>query len=362
MSTRILIFTVSDPSDWRNVYFASGSADRLLAEVAKLGEVTVASFGTPPAEVLRLAREHDILVSSPAPTLPEELARDPGRLRYVSCLHGGVRGIISRTHLEAGLQVTNWGDSPGYGLAFLSMTLLLAVLRELPAQIAHVRQGGWRLDGSWPDSLRLWGGQAEGLRVGIYGMGYAGRRFVPMGKGLGLSMGGYDPYVPAANWPEGVRRVAGLAELFTDIEALVICAALTEETRNSVTRDLLARLPDGGIVINTARGAIIEQDALFAELLAGRLRAGLDVLEPDGLPARASGAAAAQLRADRPYRAPQPFQPAGLRAERAVCSGQHPPLHRRPAAAVGGGHGPIRSDDLMGARNSPRRRATEEGT
>ena len=69
-----------------------------------------------------------------------------------------------------------------------------------------------------------------------------------------------------------------------DRHGLVVLAALTEETRGTVTADLLARLPNGGIVVNVARGAIMAQDALFAELMSGRLRAGLDVLEPDYLP------------------------------------------------------------------------------
>ncbi len=281
MKLRILVFRVSDPKDWRNVYFTSGSADRFLTELKALGEVTVAPFETEPKECLRLAREHDILVSTPASALPEALARDPGRLQYICCLHGGVRGLVSRDLLQAGIKVTNWGDHPGHGLAYLSMTLLLALLRELPAQIEEVRQGRWRLDESCPVRERVWGGQAEGLRVGIYGLGFAGRSFVPMAQGMGFILSGYDPY--AEPWPDGVRRVASLPELFEGMEALVICAALTEETRSSVTRDLLTRLPDGGIVINTARGAIVEQEALFAGLLSGRLRAGLDVLEPEFL-------------------------------------------------------------------------------
>ncbi len=281
MKPSILVFRVSDPKDWRNVYFASGAADRFLAALQELGEVTVAPFETAPADCLRLARAHDILVSSPAPPLPVALAQDTGRLKYICCLHGGVRGLVEREHLQAGLTVTNWGDFPGHGLACLSMTLLLALLRELPAQIEAVRQGRWRLDGDCPVGSRVWGGQAAGLRVGIYGLGFAGCCFVPMAQGMGFILSGFDPY--AEPWPDGVRRVSSLPELFESIDALVICAALTAETRNSVTRELLASLPDGGIVINTARGGILDQEALFAELLSGRLRAGLDVLEPEFL-------------------------------------------------------------------------------
>ena len=64
----------------------------------------------------------------------------------------------------------------------------------------------------------------------------------------------------------------------------MIHAGLSDETTGSVRAEHFAQLPDDGVVINTARGAILDQDALFAELSSGRLRAGLDVLEPDYLP------------------------------------------------------------------------------
>jgi len=72
--------------------------------------------------------------------------------------------------------------------------------------------------------------------------------------------------------------------LFAASQAVVIHAGLTAETRASVTAERLAVLPDHGVVINTVRGGIVDQEALFAELRSGRLRAGLDVLEPDRLP------------------------------------------------------------------------------
>ncbi len=92
----------------------------------------------------------------------------------------------------------------------------------------------------------------------------------------------FDPY--AASLPEGCERAGSLDELFGRCEAIVIHAALSEETRGSVTAERLARLPDRAVLVNTARGAIVDQEALFAELASGRLRAGLDVLEPDRLP------------------------------------------------------------------------------
>lgn len=281
-STRALIFTAgNEPWEWRNVYLASGNPDRFIAALRAITEVTVAPASTPEPEALRLIRDHDILVSYAAPMKAESLEADRGRLRYICCLHGGVRGLVSPALLRSGLKVTNWGDHPGHGLAYLSMTMLLALLRDLPAQIQEVRAKRWRLDANCPCLDRVWGGLPEGLRVGVYGLGFAGRAFLPMARGMGFVLSGYDPY--ATPWPADVRRAGSLGELCTGIDALVICAAHTEETYRSVSRALLARLPDGGLVINTARGEIVDQDALFAELMQGRLRAGLDVLDPDHL-------------------------------------------------------------------------------
>jgi len=87
----------------------------------------------------------------------------------------------------------------------------------------------------------------------------------------------FDPYV--ADLPEGCMRVDSLRELFAASSIIVVHAGQSDETRGTVSKEMLALLPDGGIVINTARGGIIDQDALFAELATGRLRAGLDVLD-----------------------------------------------------------------------------------
>ena len=91
-------------------------------------------------------------------------------------------------------------------------------------------------------------------------------------------------------WPDphpipttGCERSDSLEALVAASEVLVIHAGLSDETRGAVGAGQLATLPDGGVVINTARGAILDQEALFAELASGRLRAGLDVLEPDTL-------------------------------------------------------------------------------
>lgn len=225
-----------------------------------------------------LARQHDIgLAGWNAAMFPALLAADPGRLRYICNITGELRRFVPIELVEAGIAVTNWGDYPAEGVAEGALTLLLAVLKDLHDQILHVRGGGWKMD------MHVHGGSLEDITLGVYGCGVIGRRFIEMVAPFRCRILVFDPY--AAELPPRCERAQTLDQLFSESRAVVIHAALNDQTRKSVTAAHLARLPRGGVVINTARGGIIDQDALFAELQSGRLRAGLDVLEPDELAA-----------------------------------------------------------------------------
>lgn len=208
--------------------------------------------------------------------VPASLAHERGRLGYICHVTGGMRDVIPLELIEAGIPVTNWGDAPANGVAEGAMTLLLATMKDLHHQIENVRDGSWEMD------MRFHGGSLEGRNVGVYGFGVIARRFVELLRPFGAVIRVFDPYVGELDGD--LVQVASLEELFERSEIIVIHAGLTEETRGAVTGALLAKLPRHGIVINTARGGIIDQEALFRELENGRLRAGLDVLEPDWLP------------------------------------------------------------------------------
>ncbi len=229
-----------------------------------------------------LLRDHDIaIVGWDTRGLPEALAEDPGRLSLVACYSGTIRPFVPRSIVASGLTVTNWGDLPAPYVAEAAMTHLLSALHQLPAAVHTTREGQWGIDITRNGSLL-------DLAVGIYGMGVIGRRFVELLAPFGARIAAFDPYVDEL--PDGVKRVDSLNDLCDWADALVIHAGLSDETEASLTAQHLARLGDGAIVVNTARGAIVDQDALFAEAISGRLRVGVDVLEPD------------QLAADHPVR------------------------------------------------------------
>lgn len=251
--------------------------DEFVAALAALGELTMRERTGPLADedVTSLVRAHDVaIVGWDSYGLPATLADDPGELRYVCSYSGTIRHTVPRQLIEAGITVSNWGPLAGDGVAEGAMALLLAGLKELPRFGGAQRGGEWGIDGDRIGNLR-------GLRVGIYGLGYVGCRFVDLLRPFGARMMGFDPYV--AEFPDGVDRADSLLELCDFAEALVVHAGLSAETRSTIGRECLARLVDGAMVVNTARGEIFDQGALFAELASGRIRAGLDVLDPDRL-------------------------------------------------------------------------------
>jgi len=251
--------------------------DAFRDALAGQGELTLLDDGAAlsDADFAAQVRAHDVaIVGWDARPLPASLARDPGKLRFVCCYSGTIRTLVPKALVESGLAVSNWGDHPANGVAEAAMTLLLAVLKEIPRSIDVARANQWGVG-------RTRRGTLAGTHVGIYGCGIIGRRFIELLRPFGAHIRAFDPY--AESLPEGCERVDSLAALVAASEGLVVHAGLSDETRGAIRAEHFAQLPDGGVVINTARGAILDEQALFAELSSGRLRAGLDVLEQDYL-------------------------------------------------------------------------------
>ena len=254
--------------------------NRFCDSLREFGMLEVRSHGSKLSdpEAAEILRRCDVVLTGwGARPLPLELAHSPGCVRYICHVTGTLHGLVDPAFLGTGIPVTNWGDSPADSVAESALCLLLACLKNLPDHILTRRSGAW-----WPPS-RLQTGTLQGLRIGLYGYGAIGRRFHELLRPFRPFLSFIDPHVEEA--PQDIRRLHSLRELFLSSDAVCVHAALTPLTRRSITAELLALLPDHAVLINTARGDLIDQEALFRELESGRLRAGLDVLaEPDILP------------------------------------------------------------------------------
>lgn len=265
-----LAMDVPQPAIWNELF---------IKELRALGELTIVTNARalPAAKVADLIRDCDVALSGwDSAAIPGELAAQPGKLKYACHITGALRDYIPLSLIEAGILVTNWGNAPANDLAEGALALLMAVMKDLHRHILRQRGLNAALDNSPA------GGGLDGTAVGIYGLGVIGRRFLELLRPFNPVIRIYDPF--AAEMPPDCIRAETLEELFEKSRVVVIHAGLTDTTRHSVTAELLARLPDQGILINTARGGIVNHEALTREVRAGRLRAGLDVTEPEPLP------------------------------------------------------------------------------
>lgn len=159
--------------------------------------------------------------------------------------------------------------------AELALTLMLASLRGVDAAVRHEGTGTW-------DSRR-WPGLAD-RKVLLVGVGGIGReiaaRLLPFD--VELTRVGSTARTDEHGTVHGTADLVRLAE---QAEVLVVITPLTEQTKHLIDARVLAALPDGALVVNVARGAVVDSAALTAEVVSGRLKAALDVFEPEPMPA-----------------------------------------------------------------------------
>ena len=186
-----------------------------------------------------------------------------------------------------GIMVTNTPDVLSDATAEIAMLLMLGAARHAVPADRLVRSGNWT---SWSPAFMV-GTQVSGARVGIVGMGRVGRAFARMARGFGMDIHYYNRTRLSPEDEAGATYHDSLDDLLPLSDFLSLHCPATPETTNLLNADTLAQLPKGAIVVNTARGALVDEAALIAVLDSGHIAAaGLDcfVTEPGGNPAFAA--------------------------------------------------------------------------
>ena len=168
-----------------------------------------------------------------------------------------------------GIAVTNTPGVVSAATADLTMALILAARRRIVEGDARVRRGEWT--GSWADGFLA--EELSGSTLGIIGLGGIGQAVARRARGFDLRV----LYTQRTRVETDLGEFRELDALLAGSDIVTVHAPLTPETRGLLDARRLALLPDGASLVNTARGEIIDEAALTAELVSGRLRAGLDV-------------------------------------------------------------------------------------
>jgi glyoxylate reductase len=189
-------------------------------------------------------------------------------LRIVANYGAGYDLVDVEACRRRGVVVTNTPGVTSAATADLTLGLILAVRRRIAAGDAFVRSGRW--GSGWADEP-LKGDEVAGSTLGIVGLGRIGQAVAQRARGFEMSI----LYTRRRHTDDPGYRP--LEQLLAESDVVSLHLPLTEETRGLIDAERLASMRDGAALINTARGQIVDEPALVAELVSGRLQAGLDV-------------------------------------------------------------------------------------
>lgn len=280
MPTILPLASAMMSADAFEAVFEAGRLERFAA-IAQVPEPVNIHDPSDPAFAERLAATEVVITSWGAPTFDEELLRRMPRLRAVFHAAGSVRPHVSDALWDRNILVTSAADANAVPVAEYT---LAAIILSGKRVFGHIRgqHDGLPWDALAPDK-RI--GNVD-RTVGIVGFSRIGRRVVDLLRSLdGLRVLVADPFADRERVTAAGASLVSLAELLPQADVLSIHAPDLPSTRNLIGADQLAALPDGATVINTARGALLDHDALLSECRSGRLDAVLDVTSPEPLPA-----------------------------------------------------------------------------
>jgi phosphoglycerate dehydrogenase-like enzyme len=226
--------------------------------------------------LLALLPQADAVITSwgTAPLDEDVIAAAP-RLRAMAHMGGSVKRFVSPALWTRGIQVTSAAPALARDVAETAVGLMLVGAKRIWPLSAHLRDGGWRESAAWPSR------ELHASVVGLVGAGHVGRHVIRLLKPFDADILLADPFVTAEDARELGVELTDLDELVRRADIVSLHAAANPQTYHLLDGSRLAMLKNDAVLINTARGTLIDEAALIVELQKGRLFAFLDVMDPE---------------------------------------------------------------------------------
>ena len=261
-----------------------GLADRDVQPAERLRERTKPfldlTVGGPQeeSELIDALQGVDVLFTTSRLTVSERVLESTD-LELVAKIGTGIDNVDLDAAKARGIPVTHTPGLNALSVAEHTVALALAVTHRIPQGQAVLRSGGWR------DEVVL-GTQFSGKTVGIVGFGNVGRRVASMVTGFDVETLAYDPYVRDIEGEITGTHLTDLDTVLRESDVVCVNAELTDETRGMIGEREFGLMQESAVLVNTARGPIVETDALVEAIRGGSIAgAGLDVFETEPLPA-----------------------------------------------------------------------------
>lgn len=242
---------------------------QVLADELALAH-TLYEYGKLSAEQLHaIAGEVQVILASGESKVAAALINQLPQLKLIAVFGVGYDGVDIRAAAQKGVQVTNTPDILTDDVADLGIALMLNVSRRITGAQKFIERGDWQ-SGTYPQSTKV-----SGRRLGIVGFGRIGRAVAKRAQGFAMRIACFDRNPVESS---EVTYYPDLLALGKNSDVLMVCASAGKESQKLINHDVLAALGAQGILINIARGSVVDEEALAQALTLGTLGgAGLDV-------------------------------------------------------------------------------------
>ncbi len=235
--------------------------------------------GLKPEELKEIIAQYDGLAIRSATRVTADIIAAASNLKVIGRAGIGLDNVDIPAASQRGIVVMNTPEGNTITTAEHSVAMLLALSRKIPQATSSLKDGKW-------EKKKLKGREVFNKTLGLIGAGHIGRIVADRAKGLKMKVIVYDPYIK----PEAVEKLdlepVSFEELLQRSDYITIHTPKTEETANMINREAISRMKQGAMIINCARGGIVNEEDLYEALKTGRLGgAALDVFsaEPPGL-------------------------------------------------------------------------------
>jgi D-3-phosphoglycerate dehydrogenase len=230
----------------------------------------------PKGDLGKTIGDYDAIVVRSATKLTADLIERAERLKVIGRAGVGVDNVDVDAATRRGIVVANTPDSTVVSAAEQTIGLLVALARNIPQAHAALKRGSW-------ERSRWSGVELAGKTLGVLGFGRIGQQVARRALGLGMRVVAYDPFVGDDRFREaGVERMTELTDALGSADFVTLHLPLTDETTGIIGREAIAAMRDGARLVNAARGALVDEEALGEGIRSGKLAgAALDVFSSE---------------------------------------------------------------------------------
>lgn len=227
--------------------------------------------GLPKEELINTIPEYDAIIVRSATKVTEDVIEAAKNLKVIGRAGVGLDNVDRKAAEGKGIKVFNTPQATSISVAELALAMMFANARPVVKGTTTLKEGKW-------EKKKLKGFELYEKTLGIIGIGRIGKELAKRAKALGMRALAYDPYVSSSD----VAEITSLDNLLEESDFISIHTPLTDETRHMISKKEFEKMKDGVVLVNCARGGIVDEDALYEALQSGKVKsAGIDVYEEE---------------------------------------------------------------------------------